>query len=484
MTFLDKAAWPGRLFDGSWIAASGIRPIVEPATGDSLGELGTAAVPDVERAAVRAAQAQIAWAATSFAERAAVLRRAAQLFEQHAAEIAGWIVRESGATGPKGDLEAQVASVECFEAAALPGMPYGELLPTTQPRLSFSRQVPVGVVSVIAPFNFPLILSIRSVAPALALGNAVLLKPDLRTGMSGGVVLARVFQEAGLPPGLLHLLPGGVDVAEATITAPPVRVVSFTGSTRAGRSVGALAAQQLTRCHLELGGNNALVVLDDADVAAAASCGAWGSFLHQGQICMAVGRHLVHESIYPEYVAKLAAKAEALPAGNGTRSDVALGPIIDESQLKRVQKLVRESIAAGARLVAGGVSTGPFFPATVLADCTDMTPAYAEEIFGPVACVRSFRTDDEAVALASAGDYGLSLGIITADSARGLAFADRVPTGLIHINDQTVNDDPNAPFGGFGASGYGRFGGARANIDAFTETQWLTVRSQPAQYPF
>lgn len=394
------------------------------------------------------------------------------------------MVREAGSTRPKGELEAQVAAIECYEASALPGLPYGELLPTTQPRLSMSRQIPVGVVSVIAPFNFPLVLSIRSVAPALALGNAVLLKPDTRTAVCGGVVLAAVFAEAGLPPGLLHVLPGDAEVAEATVTNQAVRVVSFTGSTRAGRSVGALAAKHLTRCHLELGGNNALVVLDDADLEAAASCGAWGNFLHQGQICMAVGRHLVHESLYEDYVSLLAKKAQRLPVGDGTRADVALGPIIDSRQLDRIHKLVTESVAGGARLVAGGEHDGPFYQPTVLADCDDTTPAYMEEVFGPVACARPFATDDEVVALVNDDDHGLSLGIVTGDPARGLALAARMPTGLIHINDQTVNDDPNAPFGGFAASGYGRFGGARANIDAFTETQWVTTRSEPARYPF
>ena len=191
-----------------------------------------------------------------------------------------------------------MATEEIYEAATLPSRPYGELLPTESPHLSWAERVPVGVVGVISPFNFPQILAIRSVAPALALGNAVVLKPDPRTAVCGGVVLARVFEEAGLPEGLLHVLPGGADAGEALITDPLVRVISFTGSTAVGRHVGALAGQHLKRVHLELGGNSALIVLDDADVDAAASAGAWGSFLHQGQICMTTGRHLVQDSVY------------------------------------------------------------------------------------------------------------------------------------------------------------------------------------------
>src|SRR6202034_4103513 len=227
-------------------------------------------------AAQAAAAAQPAWAATPYTQRAAILRKAGDIWLAHAAEIEEWSVREGGKIPPAAQFETHVATEEVFEAATLPGRPYGDLLPSEQPHLSFAERVPVGVVGVIAPFNFPQILAIRSVAPALALGNAVVLKPDPRTAVCGGVVLARVFEEAGLPEGVLHVLPGGADAGEALITDPQVRVISFTGSTAAGRKVGALAGQLPKRVHLELGGNSALIVLDDADLDAAASAGAWG----------------------------------------------------------------------------------------------------------------------------------------------------------------------------------------------------------------
>ena len=259
------------------------------------------------------------------------------------------------------------------------------------------------MVGVIAPFNFPQILAIRSVAPALALGNAVVLKPDPRTAVCGGVVLARVFEEAGLPEGLLHVLPGGPDVGEALITDVLVRLISFTGSTAVGRHVGQLAAEHLKRCHLELGGNSALIVMDDADLDKAASAGAWGSFLHQGQICMTTGRHLVHEAVYDDYVAQLAGKAEHLPVGDPASGQVALGPIIDERQRDKVHGLVTASVDAGARLAAGGTYEGLFYQPTVLAEVAPAMPAYANEVFGPVAPVVRFSTADEAAKLA--GDY-------------------------------------------------------------------------------
>jgi benzaldehyde dehydrogenase (NAD) len=486
VTLLDVSTWPGRVYSDGWVKSEGgDAAVVAPATGEEIGRTGIGGPGDIARAAARAAEAQRGWAETNFEERAAVLRRAGQLWEQHAAEVGDWIIRETGAVPPKAGLETHIAAQECYEGAALASRPLGEIIPSTQPRLSLARRLPVGVVGVIAPFNFPLILAIRSVAPALALGNAVVLKPDPRTAVSGGVAIARVFEEAGLPPGLLHVLPGGAGTGEALVTDPHVRVISFTGSTAAGRRVGEAAARHLKRVHLELGGNSALIVLDDADLDLAVSAGAWGSFLHQGQICMTTGRHLVHERVAEQYAARLAEKADRLPVGDPARDPVALGPIIDEHQRDKVHELVTSSVAAGATLAAGGTYEGLFYRPTVLTGVTPTTPAYAQEVFGPVAPVLSFADLDEAAALAGGTEYGLSLGILSRDVMKALALADRIPSGIVHINDQTVGDEAVAPFGGVGASGTGaRFGGAAANLDAFTETQWLTMQGPITRYPF
>jgi benzaldehyde dehydrogenase (NAD) len=485
MTLTDHGAWRGKIFSGGWVAGGGGEAaVIEPATGAELGRTGIASPADVQRAAQLAAAAQPGWAATPHTERSAILRRAADIWQANAADIEWWGIRESGKIPPAMGFETHVATQEIYEAATLPSRAYGELLPSEQPRLSFAERVPVGVVGVIAPFNFPQILAIRSVAPALALGNAVVLKPDPRTAVCGGVVLARVFEEAGLPPGLLHVLPGGAAVGEAVVTEPVIRLVSFTGSTASGRRVAELAGRQLKRVHLELGGNSALIVLDDADLDRAVSAGAWGSFLHQGQICMTTGRHLVAAAIYDEYVARLADKASELPVGDPASGQVALGPIIDERQRDKVHDLVTSSVAAGAKLAAGGTYEGLFYRPTVLGEVTVHMPAYANEVFGPVAPVVRFSTAAEAAKLAADSEYGLSLGILTSDVMRGLELARQIPTGIVHINEQTVDDEPNIPFGGVGASGTGaRFGGA-ANLDAFTETRWVTVRGDIAPYPF
>ncbi|MFJ8274351.1 benzaldehyde dehydrogenase [Streptomyces sp. NPDC094154] len=484
MAFLDSDVWGKKFFSDGWRDASAEQPVVEPATGEQLATAGLATAEDVRRASVRAAEAQRDWAAASPQRRAAVLRRAGELLAEHSAEIEDWLVREAGSVRAKADFEARLAVSECFECAGLPTHPQGEVLTSEEARWSFSRRRPAGVVSVIAPFNFPLVLGLRSVAPALALGNAVLLKPDPRTAVSGGVVIARVFEEAGLPDGVLHLLPGDGQVGRAVVEAPEVRVVSFTGSTPVGRAIGEQAGRLLKRAHLELGGNNALVVLPGADVRKAASAGAFGSYLHQGQICMTTGRHIVHESLLEEYTAALAAKAAALPVGDPAREDVALGPLIDRRQLERVHGIVTDSVAAGATLAAGGEIVGAGYRATVLSGLTTDMPAWREEIFGPVAPVIGFSTPEEAARIVNDCEYGLSVGIL-GDVGTAMKLADRIDSGKVHINEQTVSDEPNAPFGGVKASGTGsRFGGAAANVEAFTETQWLTIRPDIADYPF
>jgi benzaldehyde dehydrogenase (NAD) len=486
MQLLDSKTWTGRIFLDGWHSGSGGEmPVVEPATGAELGRVGVATPADVRKAAQRAAEAQRAWAGASYETRADVMRRAGDLWAQHAEEVQGWIGREAGTIAPFCSRQTHFAQAACYEAAGLAALPYGELLRTTQPHLSFARRVPVGVVGVISPFNAPLILSIRSVAPALALGNAVLLKPDPRTAVSGGVALARIFEEAGLPAGLFHVLPGGAEVGEALVADPGVQLISFTGSTRTGRIVARLAAEHSKRIHLELGGKSALIILDDVDVEKAVSVGAFGSFLHQGQICMATGRHLVQKRIAEQYVESLGEHANRLPVGNPVKEQVALGPIIDAKQRDRIHSVVTSSVDLGARLVAGGKYEGLFYRPTVLADVPTNAPAFREEIFGPVAPVVAFDSIDQAVELARDTEYGLSLGILSRDITKALAIADRIPSGVVHINDQTVADEVVNPFGGVRASGGGaRLGGPQANFEAFTEVQWVTIRNDLPGYPF
>jgi benzaldehyde dehydrogenase (NAD) len=261
-------------------------------------------------------------------------------------------------------------------------------------------------------------------------------------------------------------------------------MIGFTGSTGVGRVVGRTTGRLLKRASLELGGNNALIVLDDADLDVAASAGAWASFFHSGQVCMAAGRHIVLESVAEAYVERLAKRAEQLTVGDPWTADVDLGPLIHDGQLARVKRLVAETVAAGARVLTGGTHTGPFYRPTVLAGVTAAMPAFREEIFGPVAPVIVVADDDEAVAVANDTEYGLSAAVQTGSAERGLALAERLRTGLVHVNDQTVNDEAHIPFGGRGASGNGSRHGSENSWDEYTQWQWLTVRGTALPYPF
>jgi benzaldehyde dehydrogenase (NAD) len=482
---LDESAWTGRIFSSGWIDAPEQIESFEPATGDSLGVAGGGDAASMARACAAAAAAQRDWAGVPFFDRVAVIRRAAEVMERNRGELVQLLVRESGSIPGKADVEVTASIGQLDLAAALISHPLGLGLPSLTPgRTSTARRVPIGVVGVITPWNFPYVLALRSVGPALALGNAVVLKPDANTPISGGVAIARIFEEAGLPEGVLHVLPGGAEVGTALVTDPHTRMISFTGSTATGRLVGESAGRLLKRVVLELGGNSPLVVLDDADIEAASSAGAWGSYLHQGQICIAVSRHLVHESVVEEYTAALVERAARLPVGDPATHEVALGPIINEKQVQRVQRIVDETVAQGAKLLVGGTHDGLFYSPTVLGGVTRDMAAFKEEIFGPVAPVISFRDDEEALALANGTEYGLAAAVHSTSSERAQAFADRLHAGMVHINDQTVNEEPPAPFGGFGCSSNGGHFGGVANLELWTEWQWLTAREQATPFPF
>ena len=458
---------------------------VEPATGRHIVSVAGSSPDDVARAAAAAKAAQPAWAETSYQERARILRKAADIYEANRDEFGTWTMRETGASHSKMHHESNFAYGEILSASTLPWQPYGSLVPTVvKGRLSMIRRIPVGVVGAITPWNSPSVLGMRVVAPALALGNAVVLKPDPQTPVIGGAMFEAVFREAGLPEGLLQIVVGGADVGEALVTDPNVNVVSFTGSTAAGRRVGELAGARLKKVSLELGGNNAFIVLDDADLAAATAAGAFSSFQFQGQVCFAAGRHIVHESVADDYVDALRDKALKLRLGDPYREAVQLGPIVNEKQIRRVDDIVQRSVQGGARLVTGGTYEGLFYQPTVLTDVTREHAAWTDEIFGPVAPVTTFRTDEEALALANSSEYGLVGAVYSKSMSRGLSIAQRIKAGMVHVNDGTLNDEATIPFGGTGMSGNGARYGDEANLDNFTEWQWVTVRDEPPTFPF
>ena len=483
--WLDSRLTSGKAFDGAWSTTlASVRDVKEPATGQVLSQVGIASAADMRAAIGRAQAAQPAWAAMGPRERSAVFHRAAALFQQHFGELAMAIARETGGIVPKGQHEVNESITLCHLAAGLPMQAQGQVLPAAAGRLSFARRVPHGVVGVISPFNFPLILSLRAVAPALALGNAVVLKPDTRTPVSGGFIIARVFEEAGLPAGVLQVLPGDAEAGEALVVDPRVPMIAFTGSPAVGRRIGALAGEHLKKVSLELGGANNLIVLEDADLDAAASAAAFGAWFHQGQICMASNRVLVHEAVYEGIRQRLVGKAQHLPVGDGASGQVALGPMIDARQLQRFDQLVKDTVAQGAQLDAGGGHEGLCYRPTVLSGVKPGMRSFDEEPFGPLVNLVRFASDEEAVSLANNSQGGLSAAVISPNVARAMAIGERLNAGMVHINDQTVCDECTNPFGGPGLGGNGSAVGGPADVDEYTRWQWLTVKAAPPAFPF
>ncbi len=478
-----------RLFiGGQWRSGSGkVLQDRNPYTGDVIVEIPQGGSGDLDDAYASAARAQTDWAAALPISRANVMRRAAEVMQARRNEVISWLIRESGSTRLKATLEFESTHAIMLWAASAAYLAEGRELPTDVPSKE-GRVVrkPVGVVGVISPWNWPLHLANRSIAPALAVGNAVVTKPASDTPVTGGLLLAKIFEEAGLPEGVLNVVIGpGSEIGDAFVKHPTPRSISFTGSTPVGRRIAELAAESpiLKRVELELGGNGPFVVLDDADLAQAGEAAVFGKFLHQGQICIAVNRFIVDERIYDEFVHRFVERTKALKVGDPEAPDTMIGPIINQTQLQGLLKRIEEARASGAREMLGGDPQGLVLPPHVFADVTNDMPLAQNEIFGPVAPIIRARGDEEALRIANGTQHGLSGAVFTRDLERGERFAEKLEIGMVHVNDQPVIDLPNSPFGGEKNSGIGRFNGTWA-VDAFTTVEWLTVQRRPRNLPF
>ena len=457
----------------------------DKASNEVFATAGLADLSDVDDAVESASVAQRAWTQRTYAERAAVLRQAAAVLAERAPFLRELLIRETGCIAGKADYEIGAATSELLEAAGLASRPVGEVLASNHAgRLSLSERVPIGVIGVITPWNFPLVLGMRVIAPALALGNTVVLKPSPETPISGGLAIAELFAAAGVPAGILNVVPGREKTGRRLVEHPGVAMVHFTGSTKVGREIAAVAGGLLKKVSLELGGNNALIVLEDADLEQATMIGAWSSFHYQGQTCITAGRHIVRREIADAYVAGLSARAAAITVGDPLNGTVGLGPMINARQQARAQEMLDEAIAGGARIVTGGSDEVPFFRPTVVVDVTSRMRLWNEEIFAPIAPVLVVDSDAEALEVANDTGYGLVDSVLTADLAHGLAIARNLSAGMVHINDATPQDEALAPFGGIGQSGLGGRAGGDSNLDEFTERRWTTVAGGPAHYPY
>ncbi|ELZ28454.1 aldehyde dehydrogenase [Halogeometricum pallidum JCM 14848] len=487
------ADWNALYVDGEWRSHDGDTIADEnPSTREAVTEVPAATEADVDEAYEAAAAAQAEWAEQPPARRAEVVRNALQELEANEEAIVELFADEAGGTSVMGHTSVAITSDHLNEAATLPNRMSGEHKQSNIPgKENIVQRKPKGVVTVISPWNFPLNLSIRAVAPAIALGNSVVLKPATNTPVLGGLLVAKLFEAAGLPDGVLNVVTGrGSDIGDAVAGHPESDAVAFTGSTEVGRGVAATAAENLAVQTMELGGNNAHVVTEDADLDRALDGAVFGSFVHQGQVCISINRHVVHESVYDEYVERLVERAEDLPAGSAHDGDTVVGPIVDESQRDEMLGYVEETVEAGATLETGGetvelegVEDSLVVEPTVLSDVTNDMAAACNEHFGPIAPVIPFSDVDEAVEIANATEYGLSGSVHAGDLDTAMDVADRMETGHVHINDQPINDEAHVPFSGTAASGMGGYN-SETILEELTETKWISIQRDERDYPF
>ncbi|MBZ9816162.1 aldehyde dehydrogenase [Mesorhizobium sp. CA7] len=478
----------GLLIDGDERAATGKASYerLDPFTGKLATRAAAASIADANAAADAAAAAFDAWSKTGPGERRMLLLKAADVMASKVGEFTKLMMEETGATGPWAGFNVMLASNMLREAAAMTTQISGEVIPSDKPgTLAMAIRQPAGVCLGIAPWNAPVILGTRALAMPLACGNTVVLKAsELCPGTHR--LIGQVLVEAGLPKGVVNVVTNdpkdAAAIVEALIAHPAVKRVNFTGSTKVGRIIAELSGRHLKPALLELGGKAPLVVLDDADIDAAVNAATFGAFMHQGQICMSTERLIVDEKIADEFVAKLAARASKLPAGD-PRGHVVLGSLISSEAADKMEDLIADATAKGAKLAAGGKRSGTVVEATLLDHVTPAMRVYAEESFGPVKPVIRVEGEDEAVRVANDTEYGLSSAVFSRDIRRAMAVAARIQAGICHINGPTVGDEAQMPFGGVKGSGYGRFGG-KASIAEFTDLRWVTIEDPGQHYPF
>lgn len=478
-----------QLLTGEWREGSGenSRPVVNPYSGETLLSIRSATTGDLDATYQKAAEAQKAWADTPPAERSALMLRVVSIFDKRKEEIIDWLIQESGSTRLKATIEWSSARAITLEAASMPARAHGATMGSDIPgKENLVYRKPLGVVGVISPWNFPLHLSQRSVAPAIALGNAVVIKPASDTPVTGGLLLGRIFEEAGLPAGVLGVVIGpGSAIGDDFVSHSIPSLISFTGSTPVGKNIGKIATggRYLKKVALELGGNSPFVVLDDADVEQAVKAAVFGKFLHQGQICMAINRIIVDTTIYDRFVDKFVAHVRTLKVGNPDLMETSIGPIINKSQLEGLQRKIAKAKEQGAKVLLEGEIRGQMVPPYVFGDVTPDMDLSAGEIFGPLVGIQKARDEQHALELANGTEFGLSSAVFSGDPDRGLKFARKIRAGMAHVNDMPVNDEAHMPFGGEKNSGLGRFNGDWA-IEEFSTVQWVSVQRSPRQYPF
>ncbi|MDF2039368.1 aldehyde dehydrogenase family protein [Cytobacillus oceanisediminis] len=432
-----------------------------------------------------ASKAQKKWAASTVEERREVLSKAAAYLKDNREEITEIIQKETGSTVLKSNIELHLA-LEFLEESIKYADEVNKVreVAGSDEKLNHIHRLPLGVIASISPFNFPMNLSMRTIAPAIALGNSVVHKPDVQVALSGGTIIAKAFEHAGLPKGVLNIVLTDInEIGDSMLTNPISKLISFTGSSVVGRHIGAIAGQNLKRVALELGGNSPLIVLSDANVDQAVNAAIFGKFIHQGQICMIVNRIIVHKDKYDDFTEKFIARAKSLPYGNPSDPNTVIGPLINERQLEKAMQYIETAKQEGATLALEGKRIGNVITPFVFTNVDNSSNLAQTELFAPIATIIKADSDEQAIEMANDTEYGLSSAIFTSDLARGEELALKIDSGMTHVNDQTVNDAPHIPFGGNKASGLGRFGNPWV-VEEFTVTKWVSIQTKDRHYPF
>lgn len=472
---------------GEWLGSSKRFDDTNPANSEVWADVADADLNAVRQAIQSAQNAFAAWAGLPYSKRAHYMTAMAAEFANRQSDLVDALKAEAGGWCGKGMFESGYVPEVFHAAAATTFAPVGEVMPSEHHKLSIASRRPMGVVSVISPWNFPALLSSRGFAFPMAAGNTIVLKPSEETPYTGGLIFAEVAEAVGLPPGVLNVVTCSrdnvQDVGNELVENPLIKGISFTGSTAVGRQIAAKAGAHLKKACVELGGKDALIICDDADMERAVGAANFGSFMHQGQVCMSVEKVLVHESIFTEFLATFKQRAGALKVGDPSADDSnVIGPLINDKQVANVESQLQDAIAKGAKVEVGGKISGRFVEPTILTRVTPDMSIYQDETFGPVVPVIPFQTDEQAVAIANDTEYGLSSGVISQNEQRALAIAEALETGMCHINCSSVNDEPHIPFGGSKSSGVGRHGG-RWSTETFTETRWITIDRGGRPYP-
>jgi vanillin dehydrogenase len=472
--------------DGKWSGAAdgAVADDFNPATGALFARVAQAGRADALRAVEAAYKARESWARMIVSERAAILLRAADILATRVDEYREVLIDESGSTFGKSMFEVFYCIDLLRSAAGDARHIFGETLPHSMTgQVGMTVRQPLGVIGGIAPFNAPFLLAMKKVALALAAGNCFVLKPSEETPVTG-IKIAELFEAAGLPAGVLNVVPGPArDVAGVLLSDPRVRMITFTGSTQVGKLIAVEAAKHLKKITLEMGGKNPLIVLSDADVDYAVRAGCFGIYFHQGQVCMANSRIIVEAPVFDEFCAKFAARAQTYKVGDPHDPQTVIGPLIRRTQCAFIDEHVKDAVAKGAQVLAGGTHQDNFYQPTVVAGVTAEMRIYAEESFGPITSIINAGSSEEALAIANDTSYGLAAGVITNDLQKAMDLALRLESGMVHINDTTVSDEPHVPFGGIKNSGFGREGG-RYSMEEMTELKWITVQLGQRQFPF